>query len=127
MWLAGVNEAEPMQLDAVFECCGQQAALDNAVDMLKPGGKLMIVGIPEVDRVSFSIDSLRRKELAIQNVRRQVHCVQATLDAMEDGSLNVDAMVTHSFPLDRVQEAFDLVAAYGDGVVKAMIEISPER
>lgn len=123
---AGVNEAEPSQLDAVFECCGQQDALDNAVDMLKPGGKLMIVGIPETDRVSFAIDSLRRKELCIQNVRRQVNCVQPTLDAMEDGSMNVDAMVTHSFPLDRVQEAFDLVAAYGDGVVKAMIEISPE-
>ena len=59
----------PLLLDAMFECCGQQEALDQAVSLLKPGGKLMKVGILEVDLVSFSIDTLRRRELCIQNVR----------------------------------------------------------
>jgi threonine dehydrogenase-like Zn-dependent dehydrogenase len=31
--------------------------------------------------------------------------------------------VTHRYPLERTKEAFDLVADYRDGVVKAMIEI----
>ena len=114
---------EPLGLDVVFECCGKQEAMDQAVKMLKPGGKLMLVGIPEEDRVSFSIDLLRRKEICIQNVRRQEGCVQETLDKMASGRLDVDFLVTHRFPLERVKEAFDLVAAYGDGVVKAMIDI----
>lgn len=109
-------------LDFVFECCGQQEALDQAVRMLKPGGKLLIVGIPEVDRVSFSIDLLRRKEIAIQNVRRQNHCTQKALDGIADGSLAVDALVTHRFPFEQTKEAFDLVAEYRDGVVKAMVD-----
>jgi len=113
---------EPGQLDVVFECCGQQHALDQAVMMLKPGGKLMVVGIPEEDRVWFSIDFLRRKEICIQNVRRQVHCVQPTLDGIASGSLPVDFMVTHRFAFERSKEAFDLVADYRDGVVKAMID-----
>jgi L-iditol 2-dehydrogenase len=121
-----ITEREPRQLDVVFECCGKQEALDQGVDLLKPGGKLMMVGIPEVDRVSFSIDSLRRKEVCLQNVRRQVHCVEPTLGLIASGTVNVDYMVTHRFPLDRCQEAFDLVADYRDGVVKAMIEISGE-
>lgn len=111
------------QLDTVFECCGQQSALDQGIDLLKPGGTLVIVGIPEVDRVSFSIDLLRRKEISIVNVRRQEGCVQATLDQMASGAVNIDRLVTHRFPLDRVAEAFELVADYRDGVVKAIIDI----
>jgi L-iditol 2-dehydrogenase len=122
-----IADIEPLGLDVVFECCGQQEALDQGVRMLRPGGKLMIVGIPEVDRISFSIDLLRRKEICIQNVRRQEGCVQRTLDGLASGSLNVDALVTHRFPLERAGEAFDLVAAYGDGVIKAMIDILPEE
>jgi len=117
-----ITKLEPANLDVVFECCGQQEALDQAVELLKPGGKLMIVGIPTVDRISFSIDKLRRKEICIQNVRRQVHCVQKALDMIDKGSVNVDPMVTHRFSFAQTQEAFELVADYRDGVVKAMIE-----
>jgi L-iditol 2-dehydrogenase len=117
----GILQAEPLQLDVVFECCGQQEALDQAVDLLKPGGKLVLVGIPEEDRISFSIDLLRRKEIAILNVRRQNHCTRAALDLIENGNVTVDFMITHRFPLARTKEAFDLVAGYRDGVIKAMI------
>ncbi len=122
-----ILKREPLGLDVVFECCGQQEALDQGIRLLKPGGKLMIVGIPEVDRVCFSIDLLRRKEICIQNVRRQEGCVPRTLDGLSSGALNVDALVTHRFPLERAGEAFDLVASYGDGVVKAMIDMMPEE
>lgn len=120
---AEVASREPLGLDVVFECCGRQEALDQSLHLLKPGGKLMIVGIPEVDRVSFSIDLLRRKEICIQNVRRQEGCVTRTLEGMASRQLDIDFMVTHRFPLGRVKEAFDLVADYRDGVVKAMVDI----
>jgi L-iditol 2-dehydrogenase len=112
----------PELLDVVFECCGQQDAIDNAVDLLKPGGKLMVIGIPEFERWSFPVDISRRKELCIQNVRRQNEAVQPALDMMASGEISVSAMATHRFSFKRSKEAFDLVAAYGDGVMKAMID-----
>ncbi len=118
-----IIEREPLLLDVVFECCGQQEALDQAIDLLKPGGKLMIIGIPPaLDRLSFSVDKMRHREICIQNVRRQVHCVQAALDLMDSGKINARVMATHHFPFEKTQEAFDLVEAYRDGVVKAMID-----
>jgi len=122
--VAEIAEKEPLLLDAVFECCGQQEALDQAVNLLKPGGKLMLVGIPQVNRLSFAIDTARRRELCIQNVRRQNECMQPALDLIEKGKVAVDFMVTHRFPLERTQEAFDLVAGYKDGVIKAVIHIA---
>lgn len=119
--VSAIAGREPLLLDAVFECCGQQDAVDQAVDLLKPGGKLMMVGIPETDRISLVIDQARRKELCLQNVRRQNHCMQAALDLIAGGKAKVDFMVTHRFGFAETQRAFDLVHAYGDGVIKALI------
>jgi L-iditol 2-dehydrogenase len=121
--VSDITEQEPLLLDAVFECCGQQEALDQAIELLKPGGKLMLIGIPETDRVSFNIDYLRRKEICIQNVRRQNQCVQSAIDMISRKDFDVNIMTTHRFKLEECKAAFDLVADYRDGVVKAMIEI----
>lgn len=113
---------EPKMLDVVFECCGKQDAMDNAVDLLKPGGKLMIIGIPEFDHWSFSVDQLRRKELILANVRRQVDCVEPSLEMMLDGRIDVSLMLTHRFNFSDTKAAFDLVTDYKDGVMKAMVD-----
>ena len=117
-----IEEAEALLLDIVFECCGQQEAVDQAVLMLKPGGKLVMIGIPEIDRISFQIDLMRRKEICFQNVRRQNECAGLTIDMIEAGTLPAESMITHHFPFERTKEAFDLVAGYQDGVMKAMID-----
>jgi L-iditol 2-dehydrogenase len=121
--VAAILQREPAGLDVVFECCGQQSAMDQAVDLLKPGGKIMIVGIPETDRWSFSVDKLRHKEITISNVRRQNHSLEDTLKMLEEHQVNVAPMVTHRFSLSESKAAFELVAGYRDGVMKAMIEI----
>ena len=119
--VAEISRQTPLLLDTVFECCGQQEALDQAVQLLKPGGRLVLVGIPEIDRVSFEIDQLRRREICVQNIRRQNECVQPAIDLLESGQVNVDFIFTHHFSLEQTKEAFDMVDNYEDGVVKAMI------
>jgi len=117
-----ITRREPELLDVVFECSGEQEAMDQGVQLLKPGGKLMLIGIPGAqNRVSFDINLLRRKELCIQNVRRQNHCVQRAIDMIASHEIDVKTMVTHHFPFTRTQEAFDLVTDYRDGVVKAIV------
>lgn len=116
-----ILKKEPAMLDVVFECCGQQEAMDQAVELLKPGGKLMIVGIPSFDTWRFHVDLLRHKELSIQNVRRQVHRVAKTLTLISEGVILPEAMITHEFSFQDTKKAFDLVSSYTDGVLKAMI------
>ena len=114
---------EPAGMDVVFECAGQQETIDQAVELLKPGGKLMLVGIPRLERISFIIDKIRRKEITIVNVRRQNDCTQMAIDLVAAGETNVDFMITHRFKIGQTQQAFDMVAEYRDGVIKALIEL----
>jgi len=115
---------EPLLFDAVFECAGQSAALDLGVRLLKPGGTLLVIGIPRTDRVSFDIDLLRRREICIRNVRRQNECVGQAIELAGAHPDRVDRLQTHTFSFRQCAEAFALVADYRDGVVKAMIRIS---
>jgi L-iditol 2-dehydrogenase len=117
-----LKQHHPPGLDVVYECCGKQEAFDQAVDVLKPGGRLVVVGIPEFDRWSMSVELTRRKEISLQFIRRQVDCVDTALDMMENGKIDISHMVTHRFPFNKTKEAFDLVAEYRDGVMKAMID-----
>jgi len=114
--------AEPAGFDAVFECCGDQAALDQAVALLKPGGTLMVVGIPSFDRWSFAVDQARHKELTLRNVRRQNGCVEKAIELLASESSAATAMITHRFDFAETAAAFELVDAYRDGVVKAIIQ-----
>jgi L-iditol 2-dehydrogenase len=117
-----ILELEPKGLDVIFECCGQHEAIDQAFDLLKPGGVLMLIGIPEFDRWSFPVDKGRHKEVTIINVRRQNGTVEETLEMLENRSADVSKMPTHRFSFADSKKAFDLVASYADGVMKAMID-----
>jgi len=111
----------PLGLDAVFECCGDQAALDQAIDLLKPGGTLVFVGIPLVERVSFPSGRIRRKEIRIQNVRRQNKCLEPALDLIARRKLDPNFLATHSFRVEDAQKAFETAAYRRDGALKVSI------
>ena len=117
-----ILEQEPLGLDVVFECCGQQDAFDQGIELLKPGSKLMVVGIPEFDKWIMSVDRTRRKEITVQFVRRQSNCTEDALEMIRTRKIDVSNMITHRFPFKNAKEAFDLAASYGDGVMKAMID-----
>jgi len=117
-----ILKQEPQGLDVVFECCGQQEAIEQAFDLLKPGGVLMLIGIPEFDHWSFPVSKGRHKEVTIINVRRQNGALEEALQMLSEGTVDVSKMPTHRFAFADTKQAFDLVASYDDGVMKAMID-----
>ena len=114
---------EPQGLDVVVECCGQQEAIDQAIELLKPGGILLIIGIPSLSRLSFDISVMRRKEITVQNVRRQNNCLQTAVDRIASGHIRIDDLITHTAPLSASKELYETVAGYKDNVIKAMVRI----
>ena len=120
--VAEILAHEPLGLDVVFECCGDQAALDQGVALLKPGGTLVVVGIPVEARVSFPSAKVRRKEIRIQNVRRQNRCLEKSVEWIRAGLVQVDFLATHTFPLAAAREAYETAAARRDGVLKALVK-----
>ena len=122
--VAAIVGREPRGLGLVFECSGDPACIDRAQRLLGPGGTLVLVGIPPVEQVSFDPHIMRRMELTFKNVRRQIGCVGPVIEMIGRGQIETGPLLTHSFPLGRIREAFELVAGYRDGVIKAVVDVS---
>lgn len=118
-----VKQKEEYLLDVVFEASGEQDAVTNAVKILKPGGRLVLVGIPPEAQYTFNMDLMRRKELTVINVRRQNHCVEEAINLVVSGKIDIEKMVSHNFTLEETPIAFDIVEGYKDGAIKAMINL----
>lgn len=109
-------------VDVVFECAGAQETPEQAMQICKPGGTVVLVGIPSIDRVTFTASTARRKGLTIKMVRRMREVYERAMALVESGQVKTRSVVTHHFPLERVSEAMDLLDRYGDGAIKIIIE-----
>lgn len=117
-----ITRVKPEMLDVVFECCGKQEAVDQAVELMKPGGYVMMVGIPDVDHISLKIDLMRRREITFKNVRRQNECFQKAIDMIESDPEFFKTFITHTFKINDAKQGFELVREYRDNVLKAIVE-----
>ncbi len=123
----GENEIESSQLrvavrtvaDITVVVASEATEVEDPVNEVR---RLLMIGIPEESRISFPMDKIRKKELCLQNVRRQNKFVKPAIDFIASGN-ETQFMITHTFPLEEAGKAFNLVDGYRDGVVKAMIKI----
>jgi len=108
-------------VDVAFEVAGEQSAVETAFETVKPGGKVILIGIPANERTSFPASIARRKGLTIKMVRRMKHSYPRAIALVEKKLVDVRSLVTHHFPLEKAAEAFD-VAQKRIGI-KVMIEL----
>jgi len=109
-------------MDVVIEAAWADKSAQQAVDLARPGGRVVLVGIPSEDRLTMKHSTPRRKGLTLKLCRRMKHTYPRAIRLAESGRVNLREMISHRFPLARAAEAFALNAAYRDEVVKVMIE-----
>jgi L-iditol 2-dehydrogenase len=109
--------------DVVYEATNSVKGLPQAVALARIAGRVAAIGIPPVDEIPLPASFPRRKQLTVQFIRRSAHSIRQALELVATGKIDVKPWITHRFPLARVKEAFDLVDAYGDGVLKTVIEM----
>lgn len=109
-------------VDIAFEVAGENAAVETAVECTRPGGIVVLVGIPGTDRTSFRASAARRKGLTIKLSRRMKHAYPRVLNLVQSEKIDVKSLVTHRFPSDDYQEAFN--AARRREGLKVMIEFA---
>jgi L-iditol 2-dehydrogenase len=111
-------------VDVAFEAAGAPETPDQAAAVTRPGGKVVVAGIPSDDTMTMTASTVRRKGLTIKLVRRMKHTYPRAIRLVQKGMVDVKSLVTHLFPLDRIADAFEMVVDYDDGVLRALIQIS---
>jgi L-iditol 2-dehydrogenase len=110
-------------VDVAFDCAAKGDTLNQCLRATRNGGRVILTGIPSSETVPFEFHVMRRKELALFNVRRSNHESHAALDLLTREPGRFQPILTHTRSLSRVQEAFEIVEGYRDGVGKMVIEL----
>ncbi|MCW2778699.1 MAG: alcohol dehydrogenase [Frankiales bacterium] len=108
--------------DVVLEVVGSRGAVELAVRSARPGGRVVLVGIPDDDRTAFPASVARRKGLTLAVVRRMGEVYPRAIDLVRRGLVDVDALVTGRYPLHEVGSAFAAAAARTG--LKVVVEVS---
>jgi L-iditol 2-dehydrogenase len=102
-------------VDVAFEAAGNDSAVGLAVAAAKPGGRVVLVGIPAEDTTTFPASVARRKGLTIKLSRRMKEMYPRTIRMAAEGLVDVSSIVSDTFPLASAGEAFR-AASLRDGL-----------
>jgi L-iditol 2-dehydrogenase len=110
-------------VDVVIECAGAAETPRQAVEMVRPGGTVVLVGIPEEDQIDFPASVARRKGVTIKLSRRMKHVYPRAMALVDAGMVDLPQLVSHRFPLAEAPRAFAEMDRPEAGIVKAVIEV----
>jgi len=95
-------------VDVSFEVAGENQAVETAITAGKPGGRVILVGIPSQDWTAFTASTARRKGLTIKLSRRMKFTYPRAIQLVEDGLIDVRSLITHRYPLSEYEQAFQV-------------------
>ncbi len=102
------QETGGLGVGAVFDSTGSEDAIIDGLKALQRGGtEVLLAGYHEPIKLPFSLISGDRMIRSLAN--NPYRTFQTAVDLMASGRVDVKPMITHSFPLSQVNEAFDVV------------------
>ena len=108
--------------DVVFEAAWADESIAEAAEMARPGGRLVLVGIPSADVLAMKHSTARRKGLTIMMSRRMKHTYPRSIRLALSGAFELEALVSRRYPLQETAQAFASYAAWEPGVQKLLID-----
>ncbi|CAO3687259.1 unnamed protein product [Rhizopus stolonifer] len=110
--LSPINGTVGEGFDVVFECVGRPNTETDAVNFAKNGGTVVWVGVAKVeDRVSVSPYDIYRKELTITSTFTNPYGIDRAVKILAEGRVDWNSLISHSFKLDRFDEAWKVFTA----------------
>jgi L-iditol 2-dehydrogenase len=112
-------------VDVVFEAAWANQSVQQAADMARCGGRVVLIGISVADKLELSHSVARRKGLDLRLVRRMKHTYPRAIQlaTAEPAVLDLDDLISHHFPLSEVPQAIAKNFAYEEGVHKIIIDV----
>ncbi len=101
----------PTGVDHAFECVGHPALIRSAIDMLDWGGTCTLLGVPKLGTEANFVVNTLYNDKSILGCRygstRPHHDIPLLVRFYQDGRLQLDEMVSQTYPLADIQVALD--------------------
>ncbi len=116
------RESEGWGADVVFEASGSPRAYDGIFALPRPGGCLVVVGMP-VEPVAFDVVSAAAKEVRIETVFRYANVYDRAIAMIASGKVDLKPLITDTYRFEDSIVAFERAAEGRPGDVKLQIAV----
>jgi D-xylulose reductase len=106
--------------DVVFECSGSPKAWETIMDLLRPGGTIVAVGLP-VDPIAFDVSTASTKEIKVETVFRYAHQYERAIALIASGRVDLKPLISGTFAFKESIKAFERAAEGRPADVKLQI------
>jgi threonine dehydrogenase-like Zn-dependent dehydrogenase len=117
--------------DVVVEATGQPDGLALATKLVRLHGVLSILGYHQGGPRSIDMQLWNYKSIEVLNAHERrpdyrMDCMRRALDLARAGRIDLSRLASHSFPIDRIDDAFAALAGKPAGFVKAVMVATPD-
>jgi L-iditol 2-dehydrogenase len=114
--------------DVVIEAAGESESFNLAYHLIKTDGDVLYFGVPRAEQIVFDFDTFFWKYPRVKAVcgaQREPGQISTrlALELIGNDEINVEPILTHSFPFDQVMEAYELQNTLDEGAIKIVIEM----
>lgn len=109
--------------DVVVEATGAKPMIESMPDYVKKGGNIILYGIPgDEEQICFPVKKMVVEEISIHGAVGNTKAWYPLVKMIENGSLDLEQLVTHEFTLEEINKAFDLYRNHDKTLIKAIIK-----
>ena len=107
--------------DVVLEVAGADTTLRLAWECARPNGLVTVVALYDSPQI-LPLPDMYGKNLTFKTGGVDGCDCDETLSLIADGKINTEPLITHTYPLDKIDEAYDIFENRIDGVIKIAVE-----
>lgn len=111
-------------VDIVIETAGSKVATQQTVDLVKRGGRIVLVGLAANPVIDYDFGKLQAKEALINTVFRYRNIYPAAIKAVSDKTIDLKQIVSDTFGLSEIKKAFDYNIQNKSATVKIVIDMN---
>lgn len=110
-------------VDCAFECAGTPAAVVAAVNCVRRGGRVALVGLTGGKAIELNTDRIALDEIDLFGVRSSPNAYPELIKLIAAGKINVRKLVSRTYPLEQINEAFEAFRNREGGAIRMVIKI----
>ena len=114
-------------VDRSFEAVGIESTLQQSLEVLKKGGTAVLLGIFEQKDIHVTPNLFIQKEISLVGSQGYNWDFQRAIKIAEQQDFNLRSLITHTLPLSKLQQGFELLLQKNSQAVKVVIKMDYEE
>ena len=115
-----VDDVAHLGVDAFIDASGAAAAVTTGLWAVRPAGRAVLVGMG-TPTMELPVQLIQNRELTLTGVFRYANTWETAIELVRSGRVDLDAMVTARYPLEKTAEALESDRVPGN--IKSVVEV----